>query len=508
MPLPRLQAQPPLARGRTWKEFVSIPARQRSWCRRCCRARQQLVRRRRRHQVWVERGRPLCCHCSPPTASSSLPTAPRSCWHRCSHLARSSPRHVRSYDARLGLDLSHFDRLVPLTPRLASPPHRFLLQVKLSTKSFGSDAAAVAAQAFTAVKASLREVDLSDVLAGRPEAEALEALGIMCAALTADNGVTLDALDLSDNALGEKGVRAAGAALQGQTHLRHLALQNDGISEHAAAALHELLASRGSMRCLRLYNNMTGDAGALHIAKLLSQCPQLEDLRLVSSRVQTEGGTALATALSGLSGKALTRLDLCDNGLAEECGAPLAAVLTAHPRLSVVLLNEVSLCDDGVSALCAGLHHHPAVSRLELCCNEITPASAKNLAQVLPTLKHLTALRLAENELGDDGVVLLAAALLKASTPLEELDFSTNEVHGRGARAVGRAAASRKCAKLGLDGNAIGPAALAAVAKAIAAAGGKLGSMEDNDPDDDDDDDAEAEDAGADVPLDMSKATL
>ena len=67
----------------------------------------------------------------------------------------------------------------------------------------------MAARAFTALGSQLKEVDLSDVLAGRPETEALEALSTLCAALTEANGVALQALDLSDNALGEKGVRAA-----------------------------------------------------------------------------------------------------------------------------------------------------------------------------------------------------------------------------------------------------------------------------------------------------------
>ena len=56
-------------------------------------------------------------------------------------------------------------------------------QIKLSTKSFGRDAAEVAAAAIANVASSLAHADLSDVIAGRPEAEALDALRIMCGAL-------------------------------------------------------------------------------------------------------------------------------------------------------------------------------------------------------------------------------------------------------------------------------------------------------------------------------------
>lgn len=94
------------------------------------------------------------------------------------------------------------------------------LQVKLSTKSFGSshdnNSAEVAARAFQASAATLTDVDLSDVIAGRPETEALSALKIMCSALAK---VKLRRLNLSDNALGEKGIRACAHAFANQVSL-------------------------------------------------------------------------------------------------------------------------------------------------------------------------------------------------------------------------------------------------------------------------------------------------
>lgn len=50
--------------------------------------------------------------------------------------------------------------------------------------------------------------------AGRPESQALAALGIISEAVAAHG--RLDGLNLSDNALGEKGVRAFAAGLSGQ----------------------------------------------------------------------------------------------------------------------------------------------------------------------------------------------------------------------------------------------------------------------------------------------------
>jgi len=158
-------------------------------------------------------------------------------------------------------------------------------QIKLSTKSFGTDAAEVAAKGIINIVATLEEADLSDVIAGlprrqasqaqasglicrmcgsidtaararrprlyalilsshtvlggncrmlglcitegdwlvanigRPEDEALSALRIMAAALASHP--KLRALDLSDNALGEKGIRAFAAGLTNKVSPLH-----------------------------------------------------------------------------------------------------------------------------------------------------------------------------------------------------------------------------------------------------------------------------------------------
>lgn len=68
----------------------------------------------------------------------------------------------------------------------------------------------LAAAALSNIKGSLQEADLSDIIAGRPEEEALAALNIICGSLAS---AQLQKLNLSDNALGEKGIRACASAL-------------------------------------------------------------------------------------------------------------------------------------------------------------------------------------------------------------------------------------------------------------------------------------------------------
>ena len=78
-------------------------------------------------------------------------------------------------------------------------------QIKFSNNSFIPAAAEVAARAITNNSATLTHAVMSDIIAGRPETDALQALVILSRALAT---ARLKALDLSGNALGEKGIRA------------------------------------------------------------------------------------------------------------------------------------------------------------------------------------------------------------------------------------------------------------------------------------------------------------
>ena len=87
------------------------------------------------------------------------------------------------------------------------------LQIKFSTKSFGIEAAEVAAKAIENVAKSLTHADISDIIAGRPEKEVLGALQIISQSLAK---AKLKVLDLSDNALGQKGIIACTQAFAHQ----------------------------------------------------------------------------------------------------------------------------------------------------------------------------------------------------------------------------------------------------------------------------------------------------
>jgi len=366
------------------------------------------------------------------------------------------------------------------------------VKVKLSGQSFGADSSEVAATALANNAATLKDADLSDVIAGRPEAEALIALKkVLDGLMTAK----LDSLDLSDNALGEKGVRAAGDLLKAQPGLKSLTFCNDGISKEAAAAIAEILPAPQNLQKLHFFNNMSGDEGAFAIAHVLARSTSMEDFRMSSTRVMEKGGLALAQAIG--AGSKLVKIDLKDNTLGEIGGKALAKVLRNHPNLKHVILSETAIGNKGAIALVKALSETaPHLEVLELACNDITASGAAKMAPFLMAMKCLTKVVLAENEINERGTLAVASALTASGAPLQELDFYQCGVRRLGAQTLAKLASAKGLRTLGLNGNMIPAEALEEIVEALGEE--VLGELDENDEDDggdgDDEEDEEEED--------------
>lgn len=400
-----------------------------------------------------------------------------------------------------------------LAPMLA--PGAKVSKIRFSTKSFGVEAAEVAARAIENVAGSLVDADMSDIIAGRPEAEALAAMRIITAAL---GKARLLHLDFSDNALGEKGIRACAAAFVKQEALESIAFKNVGCSVHGCAALDELMCNTASLRRLHLYNNMSDNEGAASIARLLSRCPAMEDFKMVSSRVGHEGGVALAQGLAAARG--LVRLDLHDNPITADFAPALAALLASQAHLKALVLNDTCLGDEGVAEVCGALGAGggaPQLEELELALNEITPQGAVAVAAAVAAKSSLRRLNLRENELEDEGAVIVAKALV-GLTALESVDASANQLKRGGVCALAKACARKPALSLlALDENEVSDAGVEAL-KDIMRRIGKpeaLGPLDENMPDEDDEEEGAENDgielddvAGDDLAAAMGKAHI
>ncbi|KAL6006214.1 hypothetical protein ACLOJK_040260 [Asimina triloba] len=385
--------------------------------------------------------------------------------------------------------------LKPLTE--AADPYT---KICFSNRSFGIDAAHVAGPVLAAIKDHLSEVDLSDFVAGRPEAVALEVMKIFSSAL---EGSVLKSIDLSNNALGEKGVRAFGPLLKSQTSLEKLYLINDGISVEAAQAVCELMppTEKLQLQVLHFHNNMTGDEGAIAISDLVRRSPALEDFRCSSTRVGSDGGIALADALGSCS--KLKKLDLRDNMFGVDVGIALSKAFSCFVGLTEAYLSYLNLEDEGTIAVVDALKESaPSLQVLEMAGNDITIRAAGPLAECITGKQFLTKLNLSENELKDEGSIVIGRALLEEGHPhLKEVDLSTNGIRRAGARVLAQAVVRKPdFVLLNINGNFISDEGIDEV-KEILKANKKsvdvLGPLDENDPEGEDEDANLDEDEGA-----------
>ncbi|KAJ6336000.1 hypothetical protein OIU78_012575 [Salix suchowensis] len=375
-------------------------------------------------------------------------------------------------------------------------PGNSYTRICFSNRSFGLEAAHVAEPILLSIKDQLTEVDLSDFVAGRPESEALEVMNIFSSAL---EGCNLRYLNLSNNALGEKGVRAFGKLLKTQNNLEELYLINDGISEEAARAVCELIPSTEKLKVLHFHNNMTGDEGAVAIAEMVKRSTVLEDFRCSSTRVGLEGGVALAEALGSCNH--LRKLDLRDNMFGLEAAIALSKSLSAFADLTEVYLSYLNLEDEGAEALANALKEcAPSLEVLDMAGNDITAKGASSLAACIAAKQFITKLNLAENELKDEGTILIAKAIEVGCGQLNEVDLNTNAIRRAGARLLAQAVVEKPGFKsLNINGNYISDEGIDEVKDIFKGLPNVLENLDENDPDGEDlDEDAKEDDEDAD----------
>ncbi|CAH0477432.1 unnamed protein product [Peronospora belbahrii] len=370
--------------------------------------------------------------------------------------------------------------------------------ITLRNKSYTLEAARVIAAFFSRLEArgafeQLISVDFADIIAGRPEEEALQVLTTLCDALSAIK--ILRRIDLSDNALGEKGVRACFGLLQHQEQLEHIYFCNNGISAAAAGVIaEEVLLFRGldtptKLETFHFYNNMSGDGGAIELAKLLPVSPRLKDLRFSATRAQREGSLAFATALTSL--KKLEKLDLSDNTFKAQGAKAIAAAVEGMPNLVEINFRDAALEDDGMMAIADALRKSGAakiMTALDISGNDLTADSMPVLGQMLRVSGALRVLQMEENEIRSKGAKIIAKALKVGSPVLEQVVANSNEIGASGALALVMSVVDKKAfAKLHMDGNEISAEGVVRIELLLESKdkGDILGSLEDNDGDED-----------------------
>ena len=144
--------------------------------------------------------------------------------------------------------------------------------------------------------------------------------------------------------------------------------------------------------------------GSKHLAKL-------EALNVSMNELSAEGLAALKTKLPGLR-----RLVLTANPIGDE-GAEALAAWKHFPTLQTLYLSNCEISDEGVLALIGGATL--ALEKLTLAQNDLGDDGVKVLAQNAANLPRLRYLELKQSSVGDAGANALAAARLPAITHLD-----------------------------------------------------------------------------------------
>ncbi|KAG1703158.1 hypothetical protein DVH05_008070 [Phytophthora capsici] len=368
--------------------------------------------------------------------------------------------------------------------------------ISLRGKSYTDSGAKVIADSFLArLQSGLKVVDLADVIAGRPEDEALRVLSVMSHAL---RGHVLDEIDLSDNALGEKGVRACFDLLIPQPTLRRLLFCNNGISAAAAGVIaQEIVLQNGkdaqsTLEEFHFYNNMSGHDGCVAIANVLAQCKKLTLLRYASARAGPTASEEMARSVNTHLSD-LKSLDLSDCSFEDAGADQLAEAISKQPSLQFLKLRDASLCAEGAEKVMKALASSKIqLVELDLSGNELADEGIAAIAPLLKSQSQLKILRLDENEITSDGLKEFVAALDANSLPvLEELSLCGNEITAKGGIAVVDTFVPTKSVlkRLELDTNMISDKGVAHIKASLAKQGKTsiLGSLEENDGDEESD---------------------
>ena len=387
-----------------------------------------------------------------------------------------------------------------------------LVELVLTDRSYAPSAAQVIADFVTSTEHfnpcladRVISFDMSDVIAGRNTEDGLAVLQILAQAFA--NASSLQHLNLSDNAMGSRGIPCCEALFNASHPLQSLSLCNNGLSLEAMQQVADWLVSRAlapRLQKVHFFNNMSGDEGCKAFQHLINHCSpiHLSNLRFASTRASGLGSQFIVTGLVELVQRvdedevaAMTHLDLTDNNLKGENAQILAQALRAMPLLEYLNLSDCDMEDEGLHVICSSLLEHKHITHLDLSGNDITAAGVSFhspfvhlLTEISPNLKVLD---MQDNEMTSKGVANITRVLSRGPSVLVALRLGCNECGPNGVTHLIRSANSflptLEC--LDMNRNYLSDDALEKLAETF---GGALQAFDDN-VDDSDFEDASVE---------------
>lgn len=245
-------------------------------------------------------------------------------------------------------------------------------------------------------------------------------------------------LELKGSTIGPKGAEYLASALSKHKSLRHLGLARNGINTSGAQAIFKALLGSQCIETVDVEWNCLQDPAAIALAKLIESTNSLVAVTLERNDIRCEGVAALASVLA--TNRSLRNLNLGFNKIATQGAARLGEMLAVNSTLLT----------------------------LNLAMNGIYPDGARTLAEGLTANTTLRSLNLQSNMAIDAFADLGAAGVMRYSSAVKELNFSSNRLQSP--LAVGFAAGLRTAKGLiaiSLAKCAIGEPAITPVLEAL-----------------------------------------
>ncbi|XP_072893700.1 NACHT, LRR and PYD domains-containing protein 3-like [Hemitrygon akajei] len=158
-------------------------------------------------------------------------------------------------------------------------------------------------------------------------------------------------LRLGQNDLGDSGVKLVSAALRNpECKVQNLGLWNVGLTDSGAEDLASALSTKPSLTELDLSNNKLGDSGVKLVSAALRkpEC-KIQKLELRGVRLTDSGANDLVSALS--TNTSLTGLDLGSNLLTDRSVPALRRLILALPSLELIWLGGNNFSETGTKEL-------------------------------------------------------------------------------------------------------------------------------------------------------------
>jgi len=375
--------------------------------------------------------------------------------------------------------------------------------IALSGWSITPGGAAVVAKAMEALP--LTRANLANTIASRPEAEGLKTFETLGAVLKTK---TLFDLNLSDNAVGAKGVASLTPLLQACTSLHRLAFNDCGMSSEAVRSVCEFVTAKAPthLTSIEFFNNMAGGGGAAAAGDIVLASPAMQHVRFASTRGDREGGEALGHALA--TAKQLRSVDLSDNTFGHECGVALAGGLLQQSHLDTLKLGDITLENEGLLAIASkllagvqcGVGAGMTLRHLDISFNELDSDSMPAVAALVARLPSLETIIMDGNELYAAGAAELTSALEARAEgafagTLKQVHLNETFTYGKALVLLAEAAAQLPNFQLlAVNGNFVGSEQAEALAGVAEAGSFALGPMDETDEDGaEDEDEAEEE---------------